>query len=82
MYDYIQPIKPNGKQNSQHETICRVKWRHRIYGHSRYDRHFVDITRHNVWSQRGEDLVCYLNKIESDGLKNVNMIINLLRKRI
>ena len=27
---------------------------------------------------RGEDLVCYSNKIESVGLRNVRMVINLL----
>ena len=36
---------------------------------SRHDRHFVVITRHNVWSEGGDDLLCYPNKIESVGLR-------------
>ena len=34
----------------------------------RHDRHFVGITWHNVCSYGGEDLSCYLNKIQPVGL--------------
>ena len=34
----------------------------------RYDRHFVAVTWHNVWSQGAKILLCYLNNTRSVGL--------------
>ena len=49
-----------------------IGWRHRDYGHSRYDRHFVGITRHrpNALSW----ISCYSNNTESVGLRKMSTI--------
>jgi len=47
---------------------------------SRYDRHFVGIACIKHVALKGEDLPRYWNKIKSVGLRNVHMIIDLLKK--
>jgi len=48
--------------------IHRVKWRHVIYGHDTWSP-FCGYNRVQCVELRGEDFVCYSNKIESVGLR-------------